>query len=204
MIRIIFDNLQSVKSQLQKNTTVQFTIRDPSISTIRALFKLSSENNVDPSIKFSESISSQDIFWNSYRHVCLGGTFDHLHPGHKLLLTEAAHLASEKITIGIAHDDLLKNKSLKEFIQSYSIREKSVKNYLDSISKNQLEIDIQPIQDPVGPAGTIVDLDAIVLSEETVSGGEYAGLVGYVEFQIFTQYHDFHLRLTPRFYSAYF
>ena len=162
MIRIIFDNLQNVKNQLKNNSSVQFNLSNPSISTIRELFKLSAEHNIDPSIIYTpeknnnslNSFEKSDEFWNAYKHICLGGTFDHLHSGHKLLLTEAAHLASEKITIGIAHDDLLKNKSLKQFIQSYSIREQSVKDYLQSVSKNELVIDIVPINDPVGPAGT--------------------------------------------------
>lgn len=198
MIRIIFDNLQNVKNQLKKNSSVQFKLSNPSISTIRELFKLSAEHNIDPSITFTpENNSSKnnslknnhsknnspktDEFWNAYKHICLGGTFDHLHPGHKLLLTEAAHLASEKITIGIAHDDLLKNKSLKQFIQSYSIREKSVKNYLQSVVSendgNNLVIDIVPINDPVGPAGTVEDLDCIVISEETKAGGAYVNKI---------------------------
>jgi len=182
MIRIVFDNLQNVRNQLKNNSSVQFNLSNPSISTIRELFKLSAEHNVDPNIlytpeKNSSTFENSDELWNAYKHICLGGTFDHLHSGHKLLLTEAAHLASEKITIGIAHDDLLKNKSLKQFIQSYSIREKSVKNYLQSVSKNELVIDIVPINDPVGPAGTVADLDCIVISEETKSGGAYVNKI---------------------------
>lgn len=36
------------------------------------------------------------------RCVCLGGTFDHLHPGHRLLLTIAALAASERVVCGVA------------------------------------------------------------------------------------------------------
>ena len=36
-----------------------------------------------------------------YRRCCMGGSFDHLHAGHKLLLTAAALYASESVHIGI-------------------------------------------------------------------------------------------------------
>lgn len=45
------------------------------------------DNNFD---KLDESIS---------KHVVLGGTFDRLHEAHKLLLSEAALRAIEKITV---------------------------------------------------------------------------------------------------------
>lgn len=33
--------------------------------------------------------------------VALGGTFDHLHAGHKILLSMAAWIASEKLIVGV-------------------------------------------------------------------------------------------------------
>lgn len=36
-----------------------------------------------------------------YDIVALGGTFDHLHSGHRILLTMAAWLASERLIVGI-------------------------------------------------------------------------------------------------------
>jgi pantetheine-phosphate adenylyltransferase len=38
---------------------------------------------------------------SSYEHVVLGGTFDHLHSGHKILLAMSAWLATESVTVGI-------------------------------------------------------------------------------------------------------
>ena len=42
---------------------------------------------------------------------------------------------------------------------------------------NNLVIDIVPINDPVGPAGTVEDLDCIVISEETKAGGAYVNKI---------------------------
>jgi len=45
-----------------------------------------------------------------YGVTCLGGTFDHLHLGHKLLLTNALFYTRETIIIGITSSSLLSNK----------------------------------------------------------------------------------------------
>eukprot|EP00043_Microstomoeca_roanoka_P012504 m.121056 g.121056 ORF g.121056 m.121056 type:complete len:160 (+) comp15516_c0_seq1:127-606(+) len=37
-----------------------------------------------------------------YKHSCLGGSFDHLHAGHKILLTAAALVTSDTVHIGIS------------------------------------------------------------------------------------------------------
>lgn len=47
-----------------------------------------------------------------HKHVVLGGTFDRLHLAHKLLLSEAALRASEKITVGITDENMLYGKKI--------------------------------------------------------------------------------------------
>ncbi|KAF2501200.1 pantetheine-phosphate adenylyltransferase family protein-like protein [Lophium mytilinum] len=74
--------------------------------------------------------------------VAVGGTFDHLHIGHKLLLTmfalaldappETAEI-EQSLTIGITGDELLKNKKFAEFLESWSQRQQSVHDFMSSI-----------------------------------------------------------------------
>lgn len=87
----------------------------------------------------------------SERHysVAVGGTFDHLHIGHKLLLSAVAlaldptpfedpYSPLRRITIGVMDDDLLMNKQYAEVLEPWETRAKAVLNFLLSI------IDFQP------------------------------------------------------------
>ncbi|KAI2676771.1 hypothetical protein DTO013E5_4680 [Penicillium roqueforti] len=72
--------------------------------------------------------------------VVVGGTFDHLHVGHKLLLTAVA-LALEplhreqkgRLTIGVTGDALLVNKKYAEFLESWEERWQSTAAFLTAI-----------------------------------------------------------------------
>jgi len=59
-----------------------------------------------------------------YKKVACGGTFDHFHSGHKVLLTSAVLMSSEEVVIGISDGELLKNKKFKEVLQSFEYRQK--------------------------------------------------------------------------------
>ncbi|KAK8165065.1 pantetheine-phosphate adenylyltransferase family protein-like protein [Phyllosticta citrichinensis] len=84
--------------------------------------------------------SSDDV----RRHVAVavGGTFDHLHIGHKLLLTmtafaveSAANVEEDvqrSITVGITGDELLKNKKHAEFLESWDARQRAVFDFLST------------------------------------------------------------------------
>ena len=73
-----------------------------------------------------------------HRHpsVALGGPFDHLHAGHKLLLTMTALVLDPKpdqggcLTIGITGDELLKNKAFREELEDFPGRQLAVQNFL--------------------------------------------------------------------------
>lgn len=59
----------------------------------------------------------------------MGGTFDHLHVGHQLLLSEACHYAIQEVRVGI-YDSPRLIKSTVERMEDYETRYKNVENYM--------------------------------------------------------------------------
>lgn len=145
----------------------------------------------------------------TYRVVCLGGTFDYLHPGHKLLLTAGALLlqvprkgdnaAPCRYIIGITGDEMLRNKKFAEFVQSWEERARNVLFFLAQLLElsergwkdgarpqidekdgdfkalfrgGTIEVQCVRIQDAFGPTITVEEIDALVVSGETRSGGQ--------------------------------
>jgi phosphopantetheine adenylyltransferase/dephospho-CoA kinase len=106
-----------------------------------------------------------------YAHVCLGGTFDYMHVGHKLLLSLGAYSASQRLVCGVSDAPLLKKKTLRELMQPVDLRMALVDDFLHSI-KPSLTYEVAALQDGFGPAVTDRALEAIVVSEETKKGGE--------------------------------
>ncbi|MHA1368698.1 MAG: pantetheine-phosphate adenylyltransferase [Promethearchaeota archaeon] len=97
--------------------------------------------------------------------VGLGGTFDHLHEGHKKLL-EVAFNIGKKVVVGLATDKLLVDKEYKEHLEPYDIRKTKLLKFAESIGRKQ-DLTIIPLDDPFGPAITDPILEVHVSSEET-------------------------------------
>ncbi|CAO2657530.1 Nn.00g036560.m01.CDS01 [Neocucurbitaria sp. VM-36] len=98
--------------------------------------------------------------------VAVGGTFDHLHIGHKLLLTMFAFTlgrssATTTLTVGITGDALLKNKKYAEYLESWKSRQESVHDFLSSLvyfgRSDDERIRIQEINE-AGPNGHAVNV----------------------------------------------
>lgn len=102
--------------------------------------------------------------------VC-GGTFDRLHGGHKDLLTEAVLHAKKRVCVGVTNSNLHEKKLLRELMQPADIRVNRVRNFLRDID-NSLTYDVEILYELIGSIRTDPDLDLLVVSEETVSGGE--------------------------------
>jgi phosphopantetheine adenylyltransferase len=82
-------------------------------------------------------LSPNDQPSTPYYSVVVGGTFDHLHVGHKLLLTAVA-LALEpgregRLTIGVTGDALLTKKKYAEVLESWEERWQSTASFLRAI-----------------------------------------------------------------------
>ncbi|KIV77571.1 hypothetical protein PV11_09361 [Exophiala sideris] len=106
-----------------------------------------------------------------HKSVAVGGTFDHLHIGHKLLLTATILLAEPSspassrdkkprhITIGITGDALLVNKKYGSVVESWSTRQERTAEFVESILVFHTDSDsikkTEYINEP-GPNGKVV------------------------------------------------
>lgn len=96
--------------------------------------------------------------------VCLGGTFDFLHKGHKKLISKAFETAGKDgfVFIGLTTNKITKRK---KFVKKIEERQKKLQEFL--IDKRFIDRAlIKPIVDKYGPS-IEGDFDAIVVSPET-------------------------------------
>lgn len=104
-----------------------------------------------------------------HHSVAVGGTFDHFHLGHKLLLTATALALNPNrsgdsdgerlITVGITGDELLVNKKYAEFLENWDERCNSVAAFLIDIISFPLRENRAPSVERIsqpGPNGKYV------------------------------------------------
>lgn len=101
-----------------------------------------------------------------FKVAVLGGTFDHLHRGHKNFITYALSL-SEKLIIGVTSDYYVSQN--KENIESFEIRKKSLEEFLKSQNLHN-KCEIESIDDTYGIALS-KNIDALFVVDKTIDGG---------------------------------
>ena len=107
----------------------------------------------------------------SFENVVLGGTFDRIHAGHKLLLAMSALCAQKRLLVGVSRGPLLDNKELKDLVHPIALRTRRLFRTLYSM-RPSVAYQIVPIDDPFGPSITDPNLQCIVVSKETERGGQ--------------------------------
>jgi pantetheine-phosphate adenylyltransferase len=112
----------------------------------------------------------------------VGGTFDRLHAGHRLLLAAAALATHEEGTlfVGVTGEALLANKSDKNKIQPYATRANNAERFLESVwcpasekkasMESKKKIKTGPLDGSPPLASTVEDMRALVVSRETLGG----------------------------------
>ena len=103
--------------------------------------------------------------------VCLGGTFDHLHAGHKVLLTVAGLWAHTRVTCGVTTAGLLVNKAHADVLQNYDERAAGVQHLL-SVVRRCVAAEVVAIEDSFGPTVTLPHLESLTVSQETRAGAD--------------------------------
>lgn len=115
--------------------------------------------------------STKTFSFGSFDISAVGGTFDHLHDGHKILLSIAIFLTKKKLIIGLTGEELLINKKFKDQLQSYEVRKSEVLNYVTKVD-DSVDYDVLTIRDVCGPTGYEPNIQALIVSKETEKGGD--------------------------------
>lgn len=154
-----------------------------------ALARPSNEVVVDDATKSGASGDSSRDFTSrrptvvcsrgGFAKVSVGGTFDRLHAGHRLLLAAAALVTDTRsgtLYVGVTGEALLANKSDKNKIQPYETRARNARRFLESVLARpgfgdaKMRVEIGPLDDAPPLASTVQDMCALVVSRETLAG----------------------------------
>jgi len=100
-----------------------------------------------------------------FRKVAVGGTFDELHKGHKILLNKAFEVG-ERVLIGLCTDEFAGKLGKPHITAPYRARLNELKNFLET-SDLINKAEIIPLEDPYGNTLTDKCIEALVVSQET-------------------------------------
>ncbi|RNF27285.1 pantetheine-phosphate adenylyltransferase [Trypanosoma conorhini] len=129
--------------------------------------KCSENDRSAPLTLFSAASMTADRgFIPLYTYVALGGTFDHLHAGHKLLLTTALFYATTSLRVGITLEVMLARKQYGSYIESFEARRDAVTEFLHSV-RTDIELRVVGITEPSGGTNRDAEVEALVVSPET-------------------------------------
>ncbi len=105
-----------------------------------------------------------------FRKVAVGGTFDELHKGHRILLLKAFDLGN-CVLIGLCSDQFVRKLGKPHTTASYNERLKELQSFLSMLGVTERS-EIVSLNDPFGPTITDKCIEAVVVSEETRTNAE--------------------------------
>ena len=98
-----------------------------------------------------------------FNHVVCGGTFDHLHAGHRKLLDTCVR-SGKKLTVGITSDAMISAKAYAYAIESYTTRRIHLRRHLPK------GVQVIKLNGIFGSTLTDESIDAIGVTDETMQG----------------------------------
>ncbi len=101
-----------------------------------------------------------------YKTIAVGGTFDHIHKGHRSLLSRAFD-SGEMVYIGLTSDDFVKRTG-KVTLHNYDERLNQLRDYLEPHFQGR-KYQISKLEENFGPAVLRGEIEAIAVSDETKS-----------------------------------
>jgi cytidyltransferase-like protein len=101
------------------------------------------------------------------KKVAVGGTFDELHRGHRVLLMKAFEVG-ERVIIGLCTDAFVKKLIKPHVTASYEERLKELNKFLLNLGFSG-RAEVIPLNEPFGPSATDGSIDGLVVSEETLT-----------------------------------
>lgn len=135
-------------------------------------------------------LAGPDFKPKEFSTSAVGGTFDHLHDGHKILLQMTMFVASRRVIVGVTGPQLLVNKKFSEVLEPLDRRVSLVCKYLQKNLDAGVDFNIYQINDICGPTGFVKEIDALVISQETAKGAafvnDYRKKQGFPELEIIT------------------
>ena len=102
-----------------------------------------------------------------YKVVAIGGTFDVFHKGHEQLISKALEIG-QTVFIGVTSDGYAKKLGKSHPVQPYASRVQEVRRFIKSRGRSGAAR-TAPLHDPYGPAATRKDLEALVISSNTLA-----------------------------------
>ncbi len=110
-----------------------------------------------------------------FKEVAIGGTFDVLHRGHKILL-RTAFRAGDRVLIGLSRNGFVKRLVKNHRVDPYPKRKRELVSFL---KKEQLleRAKIIPLDDPYGPTINDSTVGALVVSRMTKKMADKINLV---------------------------
>lgn len=80
-------------------------------------------------------------------------------------------MTSSSTSLSLEEDALLKNKANRHILENLDVRTEKVRQFLHFF-KPEITPEIVPIHDVYGPTGWDPDIQALVVSKETLNGAE--------------------------------